>query len=90
MLYVVLQFFILKLGHLATLRADEVVVCLAVVALLILRGCAELVLDDQIGIHQQDDGVVERSPAHAEVFFLLHQCVEGVDIKMPIQAIDGI
>ena len=53
-----LQLVILKLSHLATLSAYHVMMGYLVITLLILRGRAKLMLDDQMRIHEQDNGIV--------------------------------
>ena len=62
----------------------------AVVALLILRGVAKLVLDDQPRIDEQDDGVIEGGPADAEIFLVGHERIERVDVKMPVDGVDSV
>lgn len=86
----VLEVFVLKLRHLATLGTDLMMVRIAVVALLVLRRIAELVLDDQPRVDKQDNGVVEGSPADAELFLVGHERVERVDVEMAVDGIDGI
>ena len=85
-----LQLFILELRHLATIRTDHVMVRLVLVSTLVLRGSAELMTDDQIGVHQQDDGIVERGTAYAEMPLILHIVIERVYVKMPLNGLDGI
>ena len=55
-----LQLLILELRHLATIRTNHVMVRLVLVSTLVLRGSAELMTDDQISVHQQDDGIVDK------------------------------
>ena len=86
----VLEVFVLKLRHLAALNANLMVVGVAVVALLILRRVAELMLDDQPRVDEQDDGIVEGSPADTELFLVGHQRVERVDVEMAVNGVDGI
>ena len=86
----VLEVFVLKLRHLATLGTDLMMVRIAVVALLVLRRIAELVLDDQPRVDKQDNGVVEGSPADAELFLVGHERVERVDVEMAVDGVDGI
>lgn len=86
----VLEVFVLKLRHLATLGTNLMMVRIAVVALLVLRRIAELVLDDQPRVNEQDDGVVEGSPADAELFLVGHERVERVDVEMAVDGVDGI
>ena len=73
-----LEVFVLKLRHLAALGTDLMMVCVAVVALLVLRRIAELVLDDQPRVDEQDNGIVESSPADTELFLVGHERVERV------------
>lgn len=86
----VLEVFVLKLRHLATLGTDLMMVRIAVVALLVLRRIAELVLDDQPRVDKQDNSVVEGSPADAELFLIGHERVERVDVEMAVDGVDGI
>jgi hypothetical protein len=86
----VLQLVVVKLGDAATLGAYLMMMRIAIVALLVLRGGTELMLDNQPGINQQDDGVVERGPAHAEVFLIDHERIEGINVEMAFDRIDGI
>ena len=86
----VLEVFVLKLRHLATLGTNLMMVRIAVVALLVLRRIAELVLDDQPRVDKQDNGVVEGSPADAELFLVGHERVERVDVEMAVDGVDGI
>lgn len=86
----VLEVFVLKLRHLATLGTDLMMVRIAVVALLVLRRIAELVLDDQPRVDKQDNSVVEGSPADAELFLVGHERVERVDVEMAVDGVDGI
>ena len=58
--------------------------------LFILGRVAESVLDEQLGVEQKHDGVVERGPADPEVFLLQHDAVESLNVKMAINRIDGI
>ena len=57
---------------------------------LVLSSIAKRVLDEQLGIEQKHDGVVERGPADPEVFLLQHDAVESLNVKMAINRIDGI
>lgn len=86
----VLEVFVLKLRHLATLGTNLMMVRIAVVALLVLRRIAELVLDDQPRVDKQDNSVVEGSPADAELFLIGHERVERVDVEMAVDGVDGI
>ena len=85
-----LQPIVLKLRHRATFRTNHVMVGFVLVGPLVLGRTAELVPDDQVGIHQQDDGVVEGSPTYPEVAFRLHVIIEHVNVKMSLYGIDGI
>ena len=87
---VALQFLVLKLGYPAAGGADEVMVGFNVERFFILGRIAESVLDEQLGIEQKHDGVVERGAAHPEVFFLQHGGVEGFDVEMPVDGVDSV
>ena len=86
----VLEVFVLKLRDLATLGANLMMMRAAIVAPFILGGVAKLVLDDQTGIHQQDDGIVERGTADTELLLPFHQRIESVNIEMTLYRIDGV
>ena len=73
MLYGMLQFFVLKLGHLAALRTDKMVVSVSVITFFILGRIAELMLDDQTSINQKNDGIVQGSPTYTEIFLIGHE-----------------
>ena len=79
-----LQVLVLKFGHLTTLRTNHVMVRLVLVSPLVLRRAAELMPDNQIGVHQQDDGIIKRCPTYAEVSLRLHVIVEHVYVKVPL------
>lgn len=85
-----LQLLILKLGHLATLCTDLVMMSIAIITFLVLRRGAELVLDDQPGIDKQDNGIVEGGAADAEILLVGHQRIKRIDVEMPVDGIDGI
>ena len=46
--------------------------------------------DDQPCIYKENDGIVQSSPAHPELFLLRHIAVQLVYIKMPLDGIDSI
>ena len=71
-------------------ETDLVVVGVAIVTFLVLRRGTELVLDDQPGIDEQDDGVVKGRTADTEFLVIGHQRIEGVDVKMAVDGVDGI
>ena len=85
-----LQVLILKFGHLTTLRTNHVMVRLVLVCPLVLRRAAEMMPDNQIGVHQQDEGIIKRSPTYAEVSLRLHVIVEHVYVKVPLDGINRI
>lgn len=89
MLYGMLQLFILKLRHLAALRANKMMVSITVITFFILGRIAELMFNYQAGIDQKNDGIVQGSPTDAEVFLIGHQRIERVNIKVPFNGIDG-
>lgn len=84
------QFIILKLRHLTTLGTYLVMMRIAIVAFFVLGGGAKLVLDDQMGIHQKNNGIVKGSPADPEFFLVDHQRIKGIYIKMTVYGINGI
>ena len=86
----VLEVFVLKLRHLATLGTDLMVVRVAIVAFLVLRRIAEQVFDDQPCVDQQDDGIVESGPADAELLVVGHNRVKRVDVEMAVDRVNGI
>ena len=81
------QAFVLKFGHLAALSTYQVVMRTPVITFLVLRGIAKLVLDDQTGVNKQDDSVVERGTAYAEVLVVGHERIEGINVKMSVYGI---
>lgn len=85
-----LQLFILKLGHLATLRTDLMMMRIAVITFFVLGRCAKLVLDDQPGIDKQNNGIVEGGTADTEILLIGHQRVKRINVEMPVNGIDGI
>lgn len=85
-----LQFLVVKLGHRAALGADLVMMRVAVVTFFVLGRVAKLVLDNQAGIDEQDDGVVKRSAAHAEILLVCHERIERFHVKMTVDGVDGI
>ncbi len=84
-----LQGFILKLGHPAALGTYQVMVVFFVVRAFVLGGTAELVLDDQMCIDKQDNGVVEGRTTDAKLP-LSHPVIECIDIEMSLDGVDGI
>ena len=46
--------------------------------------------DDQFGIEQQFDGVVEGGPADAEMLFVEHLLVQGFHVEMSLDGVDGV
>ena len=60
------------------------------VASFVLRGVSELVFDDQFGIKQQFDGVVEGGPADAKMLFVEQLVVQGFHVEMSFDGVDGI
>jgi hypothetical protein len=85
-----LQLCILKLRHLATLRAYLMMMRIAVITFFVLGRDAELMLDDQMSIYQKNDGIVEGSPADTKLFLLYHQRIQGIYIKMTVYGINRI
>ena len=81
---------VLHLFHLAALGADLVMVRMAAVATLILRAVSKLMLHHQMGIEQQQNGVVERCTTHAEFLLLGHACVERLHVEMGVNGVNGI
>src|SRR5699024_4645693 len=51
---------------------------------------SELVLDNQPGIDEKDDGIVKSCPAHPEILLLHHPQIEHVNIEMAVNRIDSI
>jgi hypothetical protein len=68
-----LQLLVLKLGHLSALGAYLVMVRIAIITFFVLGRVAELMLDDQTSIYKQNDGIVKRCTADAEVLLVGHQ-----------------
>ena len=90
MLDSMLEIFVQKLRHLAALGTDLMMMRTTIVAPLVLGRVAKLVLDDQTGIHQQDDGIVERGTTDTKLFLPLHQRIKGINVEMPLYRIDGV
>ncbi len=86
----ILKDLVLKFFDLPALCTYLMMVCLPVVGTLVLRGMTELVFDNQFGIDQQDDGVVESSAADAEILLIHHLQIEGINIKMSVDGIDRV
>jgi len=63
------QILILKFRHTTTLRTNHVMMRLVPISPLILRRTSKLMLDHQVRIHQQDDGVVKCCPTNTEMSF---------------------
>lgn len=81
---------ITKLDDISGVHIDEVVMLHAVVCLFELGDVlAELVLDHQVTVQQEFNGVVQGGPADA-VILVLHEDVEGLDIEVPVPGIDLI
>lgn len=85
-----LEIFVQKLRHLAALGTNLMMMRTTIVAPLVLGRVAKLVLDDQPRVDKQDNGVVEGSPADAELFLVGHERVERVDVEMAVDGVDGI
>ena len=56
----------------------------------VLRGVPELVFDDQFGIEQQFDGVVEGGPADAEMLLVEQLGMKGFHVEMSLDGVDGV
>ncbi len=87
---VALQFLVLKFRHTPARGADEVMMCFDVKGFFILGSVAESMFDEQLGIEQEHDGVVERGPADTEVFLPQHDAVKGLYVKVSVDRIDSI
>ena len=85
-----LQPFILKLRHFATFHTDDMMVSFILVGSLVLRRTTELMLDNQVGIHQQDDGIIKRRPTHTEFPIRFHVFIKHVNIEVSLYGINGI
>ena len=46
-------------------------------------------LDDQPRINQQDNGVIQRSPADPELFLFRHIGIQRVNVEMPLDGINS-
>lgn len=88
MLNDVLQLGMLVLAHLPALGTYLMVMRFTVVTLFILGGVSELVLDYQMRVDEQDNGIVERRPAYPEVLAIYHQRVKRINVKMSIDRIN--
>ena len=84
------QPLVLELRHTTATRANQMVMNPVAVCPFVLRRSAELMPDDQMGIHQQDDGIVECSPTHPEVAFILHTVIKCIDVKMSLDGINHV
>ena len=85
-----LKVFVLKLDYFATLGTNHMMVGVAVVTLLILGGVAKLVLDNQPGIDEQNNGIVKRGAAYPKVLVVGHKRIKRVDIKMSVNGINRV
>ncbi len=76
------------LHYLAGVEIHKMVVLAELVRTLVLCAVvAELVLDYQIAVQQQLDGVVQGGTAHT-VFAVFHLVVEILDVEMPVGTVD--
>jgi hypothetical protein len=84
------QQFILKFGYLSAFGANHVMMRFITECTLELGGIPELMLDNQIGIEQKNDGIVKRSPAYTKFSLGLHIIIERLDVEMTLDGINGI
>lgn len=81
---------IAEFNHIARFHIDQVIMLHAVVGLFKLRNIfSELVFDHQVAIQQQFDGVVQGGPTDP-VIFILHEYIEGFNVKVTVPGIDLI
>ena len=83
-----LQTGIAVLQHLARVKINEMVVLPELVGPLVL--CAvvtELVLDHQVAVEQQHDGVVQGGAAYT-VLVVFHLVIKRLDVEMPVGGVD--
>ena len=85
-----LQFLVLKFGHTAARGANQMVVGFDVERFLVLGCIAKGMLDEQLGVEQEHDGIVERGTADPEILLLHHDAEEGLDVEMAVDGIDSI
>ena len=81
---------ILKLGYLTTFGANHVMMGFITECTLELGRIPELMLDNQVGIHQQDDGIIKRRPTHTEFPIRFHVFIKHVYIKVSLNGINRI
>ena len=75
---------ITELNHLSRLNIDQVVMLHAMVGFFELRDVlAELVLDHQIAVQQQFNGIVQGGPADT-VVLVLHEDIQRLYIEMTV------
>lgn len=85
-----LQSLVLKLGHASARGTNQMVMGFDVERLLVLGRIAESMLDEQLGVEQKHDGVVERGTADPEIFLLHHEAEEGLDVEVAVDGVDSI
>ena len=84
------QSIILKLCHCTTFHTNDMVVGFILIRSFVFRRTSKLMLDNQIGIHQQNDGVIKRRPTHTEFPIRFHVFIKHVDIKVSLYGINRI
>ena len=65
-------------------------VCLSIERLFVLRRVGELMFNNQLGINEQNNGVVESSSAHSEPLVVIHLGIEHIYIEVTIYRVNGI
>lgn len=60
-----------------------------IITFFILGRIAKLMFNDQPCIDEKNDGIIQGSPANTEIFLIGHQRIEGVNIKMPVNGVNG-
>ena len=85
-----LQGFILKFGHFSALCTNHVMMGFGLIGTLVLGRGAKLMLDNQIGIDKQNDGVIEGCSTHPELAVGFHIVIQFIYTKLALDAIDGI
>ena len=84
------KFLVLEFGHLAAHRANHVMMGFIVVRAFVLGRIAELMFDDQLGIDQKYNGIVNRCPTYPEFAFIRHVIIQRIDVEMALDGINGI
>ena len=83
-----LQTGIAVLQHLARVKINKMIVLPELVGPLVLGTVVtELVLDHQVAVEQQHDGVVQGGAAYT-VLVVFHLVVKRFDVEMPIGGVD--